>query len=80
MTSCRELKRLFPALEAQERGDWTAMRGAGNPLVDQIQAAMEPQRSLFGGKKLPCRERWPGPSANGSSQHPGGRAHTILQS
>lgn len=52
MTSYEELKRLYPALEAHERGDSDAMRGVGNPFVDQIQAAMEPyflgelQRSL----------------------------------
>lgn len=42
MTSYEELKRLYPALDAQERGDTDAMRGFGNPLVDQIRAVLEP--------------------------------------
>ncbi|MFD5809410.1 hypothetical protein [Rhodococcus aetherivorans] len=36
--ACRD----FSALDAHTRGDHNAMRGVGNPLVDQIRAAIEP--------------------------------------
>ncbi|QQM54198.1 hypothetical protein [Rhodococcus pyridinivorans] len=40
--SLDELRLMFPALDAHERDDSHAMRGVGNPIVDQIQAVMEP--------------------------------------
>lgn len=40
MSSYDELKRLYPALDAQDRGDYTALR-APHPFVDQAQAAMD---------------------------------------
>ncbi|AWZ24212.1 hypothetical protein CEJ39_08480 [Rhodococcus pyridinivorans] len=40
--SLDELRLMFPALDAHERGDSDAMRGVGDPIVDQIRAVMEP--------------------------------------
>lgn len=40
MSSYDELKRMYPALDAHERGDYAALR-ASHPLVDQSQAAMD---------------------------------------
>ncbi|MEE2033635.1 hypothetical protein [Rhodococcus chondri] len=37
-----ELRLMFPALDAHERGDSDAMRGVGDPIVDQIRAVREP--------------------------------------
>lgn len=64
MTSYEEWKRLFPALEAQERGDWKAMRGAGDPLADQVKAARQLRiRSLEKGGVLSARLQRLSPAA-----------------
>ena len=57
MTSYDEMKKLFPALDAHERGDWNALRGS-DPLGDQAKAAHNPRiRSLEKGGVLSDRSQ-----------------------
>ncbi|AWZ26535.1 hypothetical protein CEJ39_22240 [Rhodococcus pyridinivorans] len=64
MSNYEELKRLYPTLEAQECGNWDAMRGTGDPIADQAEAANNPRiRSLEKGGLLSSRPQRPSPAA-----------------